>query len=145
VLRTIRRGAALAIFTLLLAACGGGGSESKGETSKEAVAACSGSALSSAPDLPKGWPTLNQVTYTQQSDQGPTTVVEGYYSGDLEAAHDEYKRELDSAGFTILFDELEENDSEISWKGQGRSGQVALRNECGESDKIFVHVTNRPA
>ena len=46
------------------------------------------------------------------------------------------------AGFTILFDELEDNDSEVSWKGQGRSGQVALRNECGSSDKVFVHVTN---
>jgi hypothetical protein len=144
-LRTFRRGAALAVFTLLLAACGGGGSESKGETSKEAEAACTGSALSTAPDLPKGWPTLDQVTYTQQSDQGPTTVIEGYFSGDLESAHDEFKRELDSAGFTILFDEIEEDDAEVSWKGQGRSGQVALRNECGESDKIFVHVTNRPA
>ena len=84
------------------------------------------------------------VTYTQQSEQGPTTVVEGYFAGDVEAAHDDFKRELDSAGFTILFDELEENDSEVSWKGQGRSGQVALRNECGSSDKVFVHITNRP-
>jgi hypothetical protein len=84
------------------------------------------------------------VTYTQQSQQGPTTVVEGYFAGDVKAAHDDFKRELDSAGFTILFDELEDNDSEVSWKGQGRSGQVALRNECGSSDKVFVHITNRP-
>ena len=75
---------------------------------------------------------------------GSTTVVEGYFDGDVKAAHDEYKRELDAAGFTILFDELEENDSEVSWKGQGRSGQVALRNECGNDSKVFVHITNRP-
>ena len=44
----------------------------------------------------------------------------------------------------MLFDELEEHDSEVSWKGQGRSGQVALREECGDSDRTFVHITNRP-
>ncbi len=113
------------------------------ETRREA--ACTKSALSGAPDLPKGWPQIENVTYTQQSQQGPTTVVEGYFAGDVKAAHDDFKRELEAAGFTILFDELEENDSEVSWKGQGRSGQVALRDECGSTDKIFVHITNRPA
>ena len=39
---------------------------------------------------------------------------------------------------------VEENDSEVSWKGEGRSGQVAIRNECGEDDKIYVKITNRP-
>ena len=60
-------------------------------------------------------------------------------------AHDEYKKELQAAGFDVLFDELEEHDSEVSWKGEGRSGQVALREECGSDEKIFVHITNRPA
>ena len=133
-LRTIQRFAALTFFSLMLAACGGGEKEGSGEVSKEAEAACNGSALTQAPNLPKGWPDLAEVTYTQQSVQGPTTVVDGYFEGDLE-----------SAGFTILFDEIEENDSEVSWKGEGRSGQVALRDECGDSDKMFVHVTNRPA
>ena len=144
-LRSSRWCGALAFFVLTVAACGGGDKESAGEVSKEAEAACNGSALSEAPQLPKGWPDLRDVTYTQQSEQGPTHVVEGYFEGDLEAAHDDFKRELDAAGFTILFDEIEEDDSEVSWKGQGRSGQVALRKECGSSDKIFVHVTNRPA
>ena len=88
---------------------------------------------------------MGEVTYTQQSDQGPTKIVEGYFDGDIKAAHDDFKRELSDAGFTILFDELEDHDSEVSWRGQGRSGQVALREECGSPDKIYVHVTNRPA
>jgi len=137
--------AALAFFVLAVAACGGGGdSESSGELNQEAEAACTGSALSDAPELPTGWPDMGEVTFTTQSDQGPTKVVEGYFDGDIEAAHDDFKRELDAAGFTILFDELEEHDSEVSWKGQGRSGQVALRQECGDDDKIYVKVTNRP-
>jgi hypothetical protein len=146
VLRSIRWCAALTFFGLALAACGGGGDkEGSSEVSKEAEAACNGSALTQTPDFPKNWPDVVGVTYTQQSVQGPTTVVDGYFEGDLQSAHDAFKTELEASGFTILFDEIEEDDSEVSWKGKGRSGQVALRNECGDSDKMFVHVTNRPA
>ena len=142
-MRAARSWAILAFLVLLMAGCGGGDSKSS-ESGDETEAACTKSPLTGAPELPKGWPQLQEVTYTQESQQGPTTVVEGYFAGDVKAAHDDFKRELESAGFTILFDELEDNDSEVSWKGQGRSGQVALRNECGSSDKVFVHITNRP-
>jgi hypothetical protein len=37
------------------------------------------------------FPTFDSVTYTQQSTQGPTEIVEGYYEGDVKAAHDEVK------------------------------------------------------
>ena len=128
----------------LLAGCGGS-DESARPLSEEAQAACTGSELSEAPRLPPGWPELDEATFTQQKTQGPTEVVEGYFDGDIEAAHDDFMRELEDAGFTIPFDEVEEDDSEVSWKGQGRSGQVAIRNECGDSDKMYVKVTNRPA
>jgi hypothetical protein len=138
-----------AALSLLAAGCGGGG-EKKSEESdlgKEAQAACSGSPLSEKPRLPASFPQIeaDKLTYTQQSTQGPTNVVEGYSEGSLENAHDEYKQELEAAGYKILFDELEEHDSEVSWQGEGRSGQVALREECGDNDKIYVHITNRPA
>lgn len=142
-MHAIRSWALVAVFTALLAGCGGGDSESSG-AGDELEAACTKSALTEAPDLPKGWPEMGEVTFTQQSQQGPTTVVEGFFEGGLQAAHDDFKRELEAAGYTVLFDEIEEDDSEVSWKGRGRSGQVALRNECGSSDKIFVHITNRP-
>jgi ABC-type glycerol-3-phosphate transport system substrate-binding protein len=144
-MRHVRSVAVVGALALLLAGCGGSDSEGEGELSKEAESACSGSELSDAPKLPASWPDMGEVTFTQQSTQGPTEVIEGYFDGDIEAAHDDFKRELESAGFTILFDELEEHDSEVAWKGEGRSGQVALREECGSSDKIYVKVTNRPA
>jgi hypothetical protein len=145
-LRSIRWWALLAAFCLLLAACGGSGDSKDEEQLSETVpAACTGSELTEAPELPTGWPDMGEVTFTQQSDQGPTKIVEGYFDGDIKAAHDDFKRELQDAGFTILFDELEDHDSEVSWKGEGRSGQVALREECGSPDKIYVHMTNRPA
>ena len=133
----------LGVAVLALAGCGGDKKESEGELGEQAQAACTGSPLSAEPNLPANWPSMGEVTFTQQSKQGPTDIVEGYFSGDVKMAHDDFKRELDGAGFTVLFDELEENDSEVSWEGQGRSGQVALRNECGESDKTYVHITNR--
>ena len=140
--RSIQSCTVFATLALLVAACGG---DKKTEEESSSQAACSRPALTTSPDLPKGWPDLSDVTYTLQTEQGPTTVVEGYFDGSLQAAHDDFKRELEAAGFTILFDEIEERDSEVSWKGQGRSGQVGLREECGSADKIFVHVTNRPA
>lgn len=134
----------LALLVFALAGCGGDGNGGEDEGSGEVQAACTGSALSDAPNLPADFPSFASVTYTQQKTQGPTEVVEGYYEGELENAYDEVKSSLEDAGFTILFDELEEDDSEVSWKGQGRSGQVALRKECGDEDRVYVRISNRP-
>jgi hypothetical protein len=136
-----------AIATLALAGCGGGEKKSEeggSALNEQAKAACTGSALSASPKLPPSFPRVEGVTLTRQRTQGPTDVVEGYFQGDLKDAHDEYRKELEGAGYKILFDELEEHDSEVSWSGEGRSGQVALREECGDG-KILVHITNRPA
>ena len=136
--------AVLATVALVLAGCGGGGGEEE-PANAPAKAACEGSPLSGTPKLPASFPQVENVTYTKGTTQGPTEVVEGYFEGSVEDAHDEYLKELKAAGFQILFEELEEHDSEVSWKGEGRSGQVALREDCGEGDKIYVHITNRPA
>lgn len=145
-----RLGAVALVASLSLAAAGCGGGDNKSEESdlgEQAKAACTGPPLSAAPKLPASFPQIEEdkLTYTQQSTQGPTNVVEGYFKGDVEEAHDEFLKELKGAGFAILFNELEEHDSEISWKGEGRTGQVALREECGDSDKTYVHITNRAA
>ena len=143
--------AALAVVMLALVAggCGGSGDKKSGDSNldKTVQAACTGKALTSAPKLPAGFPQIEQekLTYTKQSTEGPTNVVEGYFHGDVKEAHDEFHKELEGAGFTILFDELEDHDSEISWQGEGRTGQVALREECGDSNKTYVHITNRAA
>jgi hypothetical protein len=134
--------ALLGAVLLVLAGCGGG--EKKAEENGPTQAACSRSELAESPKLPASFPQIENVTYTKQRTDGPTHVVEGYFMGSIQDAHDEYKKELQGAGFKILFDELEEHDSEVSWSGEGRTGQVALREECGENEKIYVHVTSRP-
>jgi len=133
------------VAVLMLVGCGNKKkTEKKTALDKKAQSACTGEALSADPKLPAGFPQLENVTYTHQSKLGPSEVVEGYYKGDVKAAHDDFKSSLESAKFIVLFDELEEHDSEVSWKGGGRSGQVALREECGTNDKTYVHITNRP-
>jgi hypothetical protein len=133
------------VATFGLVACGSSKEES--ELGSEVQAACTGKRLSGAPKLPASFPQIeaDKLTYTQQRTQGPTEVVEGYFSGDVKEAHEEFEKELKGAGYEILFNELEDHDSEISWKGEGRTGQVAMREECGSSDKTYVHITNRPA
>ena len=137
----------LAALVFLVAGCGGGGDKDKDaetEANPQALAACNGSALTAKPKLPPSFPMVENTTLTMQSTEGPTNLVEGYWKGDLKEAHDEYLKELKAAGYKILFEELEEHDSEVSWSGEGRSGQVALRDDCG-GDRIYVHITNRPA
>ncbi|HUK96008.1 MAG TPA: hypothetical protein VLU96_13270 [Gaiellaceae bacterium] len=137
--------ALICVGVLTLAACGGKKEEGEGEHSEEAQAACTAPELTAAAKLPTGWPKIEAATYTKQETEGPTNVVEGHFAGEVKDAHDEYKKELQAAGFTILSDELEEDDSEVNWKGGGRSGQVAIRAECGSEDKMYVRITNRPA
>jgi ABC-type glycerol-3-phosphate transport system substrate-binding protein len=140
----MRQVALLFVLVLALLAAGCGGDEESRASNPQAQAACDGSALTEKPKLPASFPMVEHTTLTKQSTQGPTDVVEGYWDGDLKEAHDEYVKEFEAAGYKILFEEVEEHDSEVSWQGEGRSGQVALRDDCG-GDKIYVHITNRPA
>lgn len=143
--------AVLCVGLLVFAGCGGKKAETNTTTnalSQQAQAACTGKPLTAAPKLPAGFPQIepDKLVYTQQSTLGPTNVVEGYFNGDVKEAHAEFQKELKGAQYVILFNEIEDNhDSEISWKAEGRTGQVAMRAECGTPDKTYVHITNRPA
>jgi hypothetical protein len=138
---------ALVLATLLLAlgaaGCGGGDDEGEEEGEERAAVACEGTALSST-RLPESFPEVQGVTLTKQETTGPTEVVDGYYEGELEDAYESFKQALEDAGYDILFDEIEEDDSEVSYAGEGRSGQVALRKDCEEDGRIAVHITSRP-
>ena len=112
----MRRALLSILCAVALAGCGG---EKKAETeseapSREAQAACTGSALAAAPKLPPSFPQIEaeKLTYTKQETVGPTVVVEGYFHGDVEEAHEEFQKELKGAGFPPLawYDALLELD-----------------------------------
>jgi hypothetical protein len=136
---------ALAI-TLGVALAGCGGGEEKAKEGEEATSAriCDLPALSGSPKLPAHFPKPEGVTYRETSAAGPSQVVEGTYDGELDDAYDAYEQAVESSGYDVLFKEKEDEDAEISYDGENTTGQIALRDACGESDKLVVHITNRP-
>ena len=94
--------------------------------------------------LPANFPKPDGVTYRVTKTTGPSEVVDGTYDGSLDDAYDAYEQAVEDAGYNVLFKEKEEKDAEISYEGEGTTGQIALRAVCGEDDKLVVHITNRP-
>ena len=139
-MRLIVPGAALAV-ALLAAGRGGDGKKE----SESANTACKGAAATQATGLPAAFPAPGELTYTQVRKDGPTIVVDGYWTAKLDEAYKEFKDQVDQAGYTVLFTEKEDHDAEISYKGSGRTGQIALRDNCSEGDTTRVHITSRPA
>jgi hypothetical protein len=128
-------------IALLAAGCGGGG---KDKESDSARTACKAAATTQATGLPAAFPIPGELTVTQVRKDGPSNVVDGYWTAGLDEAYTEYKDQVNEAGYQVLFTEKEDHDAEISYKGSGRTGQIALRDDCTESDTTRVHITNRP-
>jgi len=127
------------LVSLLPAACGG----------KDGIVhACDGTPLSSQSiRLPADFPIPGAAVLTRSSKAGPSQVIDGYFRGDLPAAYREWKSAFENEGFAIRFDEIEKEDSEISYSAPDLDsvGQVMLRSACQQSDRTLVHITNRPA
>jgi hypothetical protein len=146
-MRKYRLLVALLATLLLVSACS---KEKEKETEAEGggTRQCEGTALAASDiKLPSDFPIPGEAVLTTASAAGPSQVVEGFYEADLESAYNEWKEALEGAGYSILFDEIEDKDSEISYKSKDgtTTGQIALRSECEEAGKTFVHITARPA
>jgi hypothetical protein len=139
--------AVLSVSVLVLGAC----SKDKGESTGEGgapEAACSGDALSSDQvKLPADFPLPGEVTVRSSEVAGPSQIVEGSFDAGLQEAYDDFHRQFQTAGYKVLFDEIEADDAEISYQSADGSstGQVALRSDCGDEETTFVHITNRPS
>jgi hypothetical protein len=131
----------VAAVLAIVAGCGGGG---KSEASGGARVACKAPATNRPTGLPAAFPVPGELTFTQVRKDGPTNVVDGYWAAGIDEAYEEFKAQVERSGYTVLFAEKEEHDAEISYKGSGRTGQIALRDDCSESDTTRVHITNRP-
>ena len=136
------------VLVSVLAGCGG---KSEAEKEREAgesgrgTVTCEGSATSAATGLPADFPQIEGVTFVKATKSGPSRVVDGYVETGLDDLNDDLHSKVEDAGYTILFDEKEEDDAEISYrtKDEASEGQIALRS-CDE-DKTSVHITNRPS
>ena len=130
---------------IVAAGCGDAEQSSSSGESEGSATACKAAATSAPTGLPAAFPVPGELTFTGARKDGPTNVVDGYWTAGLDEAYEEYKDQVEQAGYTVLFNEKEEHDAEISYKGSGRTGQIALRDDCSEADTTRVHITNRPA
>jgi hypothetical protein len=135
----------IVLIVLAAATCGGNDESGEEESEGGAAIACSGGPVT--PKLPADFPEVDGLTYTKSTTSGPSEIADGYYEGDLRDAYESFKSAFQDAGYTVTFDEIEEHDSEVAYKGgeENRSGIVALRDGCSESGRISVHITSRPA
>jgi hypothetical protein len=147
----MRKVVGLLFLVAIVAALSGCGGDGKSEAEREAEAnsgrgtvTCEGSAMSGETGLPADFPQIEGITYVNASEAGPSKVVDGYVGKSVEEAYDFYKSSFEDAGYAVLFDELEKDDAEVSYrtKDKASEGQVALR-ACDE-DKTSLHITNRP-
>jgi hypothetical protein len=133
----------LAVLVVAFAtACG----SEKDEAEKEAAGKACGPAPAAAaakPKLPAGFPTPSEVTYTSAKAAGPSSIVSGYWQGDVGDAFDGYKSAFDSAGYDVTKDEHEEVDAEVNFSGGSSTGQVKLLQTC--KDRTNVTITIRPS
>ena len=130
-----------AILSLGLVGCGGGGDDT-------GRLQCDGTAVSADQlRLPNDFPIPDQAILTETRRAGPSQISDGYIRTGLEAAYREWKNALERAGYVVLFDEIEEEDSEIAYRSadERSTGQISLRSDCEESGRTTVHITNRPA
>jgi hypothetical protein len=143
----VRSAALLVALVLVLPACGGGDEAAPTQPTipQRTTVQCDGPAVE--PDLPRDFPAVEGVTYTKSTAAGPSKIVDGYYEGRLEDAYRKFKSALRAAGYAVIFDEVEAQDSEVAYSGGDldRSGFVALRENCAQLGRISVHITNRPS
>ena len=99
--------------------------------------------LAGAPDMPPGFPTPDAMTFTLEREAGPSTVVEGYWTGEIEEAYEGWRAAFPAAGYDVIFDELETYDAEVNFRGGGTDGQVRMVQTC--SGRVTTSIVIRPA
>ena len=136
----MRRLAALAIVAVFVVA--GCKEKDKGEEDKTGDCGPAPTAAASLPALPSAFPMPDHATITSSQKAGPSTIVEGSFEGDLDAAFEAFRDGFDAGRFTVASSEKEEDDAEVNFSGAGTSGQVKLTVPCeGRTD---FAITIRP-
>jgi hypothetical protein len=138
----------VAVAMLGMSACssGNGSGDTNGPSGAGSPSAtCTGSAVVNT-GLPSDFPVLDAVTITKVTTAGPSKVLDGFATENVDHLYKEWKDALGQVkSYSILFSENQApDDAEISFRGKTTTGQIALRNDCGGGDMIAVQITSRP-
>jgi hypothetical protein len=85
---------AVVAVTLIAAGCGGDGEQE----SESARTECKREATSRPTGLPAAFLFPGELTITEVLKHGPTNVVDGYWTAELDEAYDESKDQVDRGG-----------------------------------------------
>jgi hypothetical protein len=130
------------VLAVLVVASGCGGEDKDKEGAGKACAPAP-KALAGTPALPTGFPTVDGVTYTRNTKDGPSEIVSGYRNGDVGDAYDTFKSAVSGAsGYSVTKSEHEDFDAEVNFAGGSKTGQVKLLQSC--KDRTEVTITARP-
>ncbi len=83
------------------------------------------------PELPPGFPTLDGVAFTG--------ATRGYSERSVRDTHDAYVSALEEAGYTITQSQVDPWDSELTFSGHGRTGEIDVFQEC--RDRTWMQIT----
>lgn len=126
------------VLALALAACGGPTAGPNPATSP-----CSGTPSAiAAPSLPS-FPALSGVSFTGTQTAGPTTIVEGFASRDLQSVYDQMSGAFSQGGYSVTKKEKDAHDAEVNFSGNDTTGSVKLIDEC--LGRVSVSIKIRPA
>jgi hypothetical protein len=100
-------------------------------------------AMTATPSLPPKFPTPTGVTYTEEKNAGPSTIVTGYLPGEIGNAFDAFQQSLATNGYAVTKTDHESVEAEVNYEGGKTTGQVKLLQEC--KDRTKVTITVRPA
>src|SRR5437867_343122 len=118
--------------------------ESKAEKDKEKEGASKACTSTPSPiaqaSNPATFPNPVGAVYTASAQQGPTQGFAGYASKDLADAFAAYKTALSTGGYSVTKSEKDVADAEVSFSGNGTTGQVALKSACAGRTTIKIKI-----
>jgi hypothetical protein len=100
-------------------------------------------AMTATPKLPAKFPTPTGVTFTEEKDAGPSTIVTGYRDGKVMDAYDAFTQSLGTNGYAVTKSDHEGVEGDVAYEGGQTTGSVKLLQEC--RDRTKVTITVRPA
>lgn len=95
-------------------------------------------AMTATPSLPPKFPTPTGVTYTEEKQAGPSTIVTGYRDGQVMDAYDAFTQSLSTKGYAVTKSDHEGVEGDVNYEGGKTTGSVKLLQECKEIGRAHV-------
>ncbi|MCA1833576.1 MAG: hypothetical protein ABR548_08005 [Actinomycetota bacterium] len=94
------------------------------------------------PKFPTPFPEIDDVTWSQTNEAGPSRIVQGFTGDALPDLFNEMKEKFGEGGYAVDKSERDPHDAEVNFSSAKNTGQVRLAEEC--QGRTSVTITIRP-